>query len=220
MPELTLNWLAGYENSQPVRIGNAASEQFQLDVYGEVLDAMFQSRRTGLEPEAAAWDLECTLVRFVETAWHMPDDGIWEIRGPRQHFTHSRVMAWVAIDRAVKSIERFGLEGPADEWRQLRAKIHDDVCSHGYSDRLNSFVQYYGSEQLDAALLMIPLVGFLAADDLRVQGTVRAIERELLVDGLLPATPLRTESTVWRQERASSCLVRFGWPIITFWRDG
>jgi GH15 family glucan-1,4-alpha-glucosidase len=185
LPELALDWLTGYENSRPVRIGNAACEQFQLDVYGELLDAMFQSRCTGLEPEAAAWNLECALVRFVETAWHLPDEGIWEIRGPRQHFTHSKVMAWVAIDRAVKSIKRFGLEGPLDEWQRLRTKIHDDVCSQGYSDRLNSFVQVYGSEELDAALLMIPLVGFLSADDPRVRGTVHAIERELLDEGFL-----------------------------------
>lgn len=185
LTELTLDWLVGYADSRPVRIGNAASKQFQLDVYGELLDAMFQSRRAGIHPEAAAWNLESALVHFLETAWQQPDEGIWEIRGPKQHFTHSKVMAWVAIDRAVKSIELFDLPGPLNEWRHLRAAIHDDVCTNGYNSQLNSFVQYYGSDELDSSLLMIPLVGFLAAADPRVQGTVRAIERKLLANGFL-----------------------------------
>jgi len=185
LPEFALDWLAGYENSRPVRIGNAACKQLQLDVYGELLDAMFQCRRAGLPPESSAWNLECALVHFLETAWREPDEGIWEIRGPRQQFTHSKVMAWVAVDRAVKSIERFGLEGPLEKWRSLRSNIHADVCNQGYSQHLTSFVQYYGSEELDAALLMIPLVGFLPADDPRVVGTLKAIEKNLLVNGFL-----------------------------------
>ncbi len=185
LPELTLDWLAGYEDSRPVRIGNAATQQFQLDVYGEVLDAMFQCRANGLEPEAVAWNLERAIVGFVESAWSEPDEGIWEIRGPRQHFTHSKVMAWVALDRAVKSVQRFGLEGPLPRWQALKAKIHDEVCHQGYSRELGSFVQYCGGRELDAALLMIPLVGFLPADDPRVRGTLAAIERHLMADGFL-----------------------------------
>lgn len=185
LTELTLDWLPGYEHSRPVRIGNAASEQFQLDVYGELLDTMHQCRAHGLPPEPAARHLECAVVNFVAQAWDRPDEGIWEIRGPRRHFTHSRVMAWVAIDRAILDIERFGVEGPLDRWKALRTQIHDDVCRHGFHERLNSFVQYYGSTELDASLLMIPLVGFLPASDPRVKGTVRAIEERLRVDGFL-----------------------------------
>jgi len=185
LTELTLDWLPGYENSRPVRIGNAASEQFQLDVFGELMDAMLQSRRANIHPNRALWNLEVALVQFLGTVWQEPDEGIWEIRGPKRHFTHSKVMAWVAIDRAIKSIEHFGLSGPLDVWRRLRAKIHDDVCRNGFDNQLNSFVQYYGGQELDASLLMIPLVGFLPAADPRVLGTVRAIERELLAGGLL-----------------------------------
>jgi GH15 family glucan-1,4-alpha-glucosidase len=185
LPELTLDWLKGYEHSRPVRIGNAASKQLQLDVYGELMDAMFQCRRAGLPPEGSAWNLETAVVGFLETAWRQPDDGIWEIRGPSRNFTHSKVMAWVAVDRAIKSIERFGLDGPLERWRLLRSSIHSDVCSQGFSARANSFVQYYGSEELDAALLMISLVGFLPADDPRVVGTLKAIEQQLLVNGFL-----------------------------------
>ena len=148
-----------------MRIGNAAYQQFQLDVYGELLDSMYQCRTHGLAQEVAAWNLEVAITEFVEKNWMAPDEGIWEIRGPRQNFTHSKVMAWVALDRAVKSIEQFGLDGPIQRWRGLRKAIHDDVCKQGYNERLNSFVQYYGSDDLDAALLMIPLVGFLPADD-------------------------------------------------------
>ncbi len=185
LTEQTLDWLAGYEQSQPVRIGNAASNQFQLDVYGELLDAMYQCRCKGIDPEPADWHLESAIVEFLESAWTRPDEGIWEIRGPRQQLTHSKVMAWTAFDRAVRSIERAGLPGPIDRWRAVRKQIHDDVCRQGYNDELNSFVQRYGGRELDAALLMIPLVGFLPVDDPRVRGTIAAIERELMVDGYL-----------------------------------
>ena len=185
LPEWELSWLPGYENSAPVRIGNAASTQFQLDVYGEVADALHCARRFGLEPDENAWRVERALIEFVETAWKDPDEGIWEVRGPRRPFTHSRVMAWVAVDRAVKAVERFGLEGPVDRWRRLRAMIHDDVCQHGYDAGMGTFVQYYGSRLLDASLLMIPLVGFLPATDPRMLGTVRAIQQHLVSDGFV-----------------------------------
>jgi GH15 family glucan-1,4-alpha-glucosidase len=185
LTEWEVPWLPGYENASPVRIGNAASGQFQLDVYGELMAAMFLSRRVGLEPEPAAWNLELKLMEFLEGAWRQPDEGIWEMRGPRRHFTHSKVMAWLAFDRGIKSIERFGLEGPVDRWRALRSAIHDQVCAEGYDASLETFVQYYGAKELDASLLMIPLVGFLPAADPRVSGTVHAIERQLLRDGFV-----------------------------------
>ena len=183
--EVELPWLPGYENSAPVRIGNAAHEQFQLDVYGEVLDALYFAARLGLEADENAWRVQKALVEFVETAWQREDEGIWEVRGPRRHFTHSKVMSWVALDRAVKSVERFGLEGPVDQWRKLRATIHDDVCDKGFDPVIGAFVQYYGSKDLDASLLMIPLVGFLPASDPRVLGTVRAIQEHLSFDGFI-----------------------------------
>jgi GH15 family glucan-1,4-alpha-glucosidase len=189
LSEMELDWLPGYEGSRPVRIGNAAVEQFQLDVYGEVLDAMHQARGAGIHPDEAAWNLERALVSFVEGAWTQPDEGIWEVRGPRRHFTHSKVMAWVAVDRAVKATEKFGLDGPTDEWRRLRAAIHEDVCRQGYDSNRNAFTQYYGAEQLDASLLMIPLVGFLPATDPRMRGTVEAIQRELTRDGFVMRYP-------------------------------
>jgi GH15 family glucan-1,4-alpha-glucosidase len=185
LTEWEVDWLPGYEGARPVRIGNSVSLQFQLDVYGELLDAMYQSRRIGLEPEQAAWNLEKAVVRFLETAWQQPDEGIWEVRGPRRHFTHSKVMAWVALDRAVKAVEKFGLEGPLDRWRVLRDTIHHEVCTKGFDSETNSFVQYFGAKEPDASLLMIPLVGFLPADDPRMAGTVACIERELLHDGFV-----------------------------------
>ena len=185
LPEWELPWLPGYEASAPVRVGNAASTQFQLDVYGEVADALHYARRIGLEPDENAWRVERAMTKFVESAWNEPDEGIWEVRGPRRLFTHSRVMAWVAIDRAVKAVERFGLEGPVDQWRRLRAAIHDDVCRNGYDRQMGSFVQYYGSRLLDASLLMIPLVGFLPATDPRMVGTVRAVQEHLVSDGFV-----------------------------------
>jgi GH15 family glucan-1,4-alpha-glucosidase len=185
LTELELTWLPGYEGARPVRIGNAASRQFQLDVYGEVLDVMYLSRRLGLESEEAGWHLEQALLTFVESACERPDEGIWEVRGPRRHFTHSKVMAWVALDRAVKAVENFGLEGPADRWRELRETLHRQICEQGFDGGLGAFVQSYGSKELDASLLMIPMVGFLPATDPRVAGTVAAIEKHLMRDGFV-----------------------------------
>jgi GH15 family glucan-1,4-alpha-glucosidase len=185
LPELELEWLAGYEGSRPVRIGNGAHDQRQLDVYGEVGDALFQARLAGLEPSEDVWRLNATLLSFLADGWRLPDEGIWEVRGPKRHFTHSKVMAWVAFDRAVRSVERWGKEGPLERWRELRDEIHAEVCREGYDAERNTFVQSYGSDRLDAALLLIPLVGFLPPDDPRVVGTVEAIRRELVQDGLV-----------------------------------
>jgi GH15 family glucan-1,4-alpha-glucosidase len=185
LTELELDWLPGYEGSRPVHIGNAASSQFQLDVYGEVLDMLHTSRRVGLPEDEAAWRFEKALLRFLAKAWKEPDEGIWEVRGPRRHFTHSKVMAWVAFDRAVKAVERNGLEGPVDEWKKWRDAIHAEVCEQGFNSQLSSFVQYYGSDQLDASLLMLPLVKFLPASDPRIQGTVTAIGERLMRDGFV-----------------------------------
>jgi GH15 family glucan-1,4-alpha-glucosidase len=185
LPEYDLDWLPGYESSRPVRVGNAACQQFQLDVYGELMDVLHIARKSGLEAEADGWNLERKFMEFLETGWTQPDKGIWEMRGPNRHFTHSKVMAWVAFDRAVKAAERFGREGPVERWRRLRDDVHAEVCSRGYDATRNTFVQYYGGSQLDASLLLVPLVGFLPADDPRVRGTVAAIERELVVDGFV-----------------------------------
>jgi GH15 family glucan-1,4-alpha-glucosidase len=185
LPELTLDWLPGYAGSKPVRIGNAAVEQLQLDVYGELMDALHQARRAGLPPDPFAWSVERKLLEFLESNWQEPDEGIWEVRGPRQQFTHSKLMAWVAFDRAVKAVEGFGAEGPVDRWRKLREQIHEEVCARGYDPSQRAFTQAYGSPELDAALLMMPLVGFLPAADARVRSTVEAIERELVRDGLV-----------------------------------
>ena len=185
MPELTLDWLPGYEGSRPVRVGNAASRQLQLDVYGEVMDALHLSCRAGLDYDEPSWALQRRLMEYLETIWNEPDEGIWEVRGPRRHFTHSKVMAWVAMDRAVKAIEQFGRKGPLERWRTLRDRIHESVCRQGYDEELGSFVQFYGSKQLDASLLHIPLMGFLPPEDPRVRGTVAAIEKHLLREGLV-----------------------------------
>jgi GH15 family glucan-1,4-alpha-glucosidase len=185
LPEMELAWLPGYERSAPVRIGNAASHQFQLDVYGEIMDAMHQARELGLAPDGDSWRVQHALMEFLESAWDRPDEGIWEVRGPRRHFTHSKVMAWVAVDRAVKAIERSRVEGPLERWRALRATIHDQVCRDGYDSTRGTFVQYYGSTALDGSLLMIPLVGFLPPSDPRVRGTLRAIEQDLKMEGLV-----------------------------------
>jgi GH15 family glucan-1,4-alpha-glucosidase len=185
LAEAELSWLGGYEGSQPVRIGNGASEQLQLDVYGEVLDALYQARRRGLGASADAWALTRKLLEWLESGWREPDEGIWEVRGPRRHFTHSKVMAWVAFDRGVKFIERLGREGPLERWRVLREEIPTSVLRDGYNPDRGAFVQSRGSDRLDASLLLIPLVGFLRADDRRMVGTVEAIRRELLRDGLV-----------------------------------
>ena len=185
LTEWELPWLPGYEGSAPVRVGNAASTQFQLDVYGEVADSLYCASRAGIPPDENAWRVKRAMTEFVASVWKDPDEGIWEVRGPRRQFTHSKVMAWVAVDRAVKAVEQFGQEGPVKRWRRLRAAIHADVCKHGFDPGLGAFVQYYGSELLDASLLMIPLVGFLPADDPRVLGTVKAIQKHLMSDGLV-----------------------------------
>jgi GH15 family glucan-1,4-alpha-glucosidase len=185
LTEYEVSWLPGYEGSRPVRIGNAAAGQLQLDVYGEVLDALYVGRRAGLADDGASWALECNLVSHLETIWREPDEGLWEVRGGRQHFTHSKVMAWVAFDRAVRTAEEFGLEGPLDHWRGIRDEIHAQVCERGFDVARNAFVQSYGSSTLDASLLLIPMVGFLPASDPRVQGTLMAIERNLVHHGLV-----------------------------------
>jgi GH15 family glucan-1,4-alpha-glucosidase len=183
--EVELAWLPGYQGAAPVRVGNAAWKQFQLDVYGEVVDTLHLARCAGLPPQPHAWRIERALLGFLELNWQKPDEGIWEIRGPRRHFTHSKVMAWVAFDRAVKAVESFGLDGPLEHWRHVRNTIHAQVCEAGFDAQRNAFVQSYGSPHLDASLLLMPLVGFLPPSDARVRGTVEAIERELLVDGLV-----------------------------------
>ncbi len=185
LDEIELDWLPGYQGAAPVRVGNAASKQFQLDVYGEVMDTLHLARGAGLEPDLAAWDIQVVLLEFLEKNWREPDEGIWEIRGPRRHFTHSKVMAWVAFDRAIKDAELYGLKGPHVRWKQQRAAIHAQVCESGFNAQRNTFVQSYGSPHLDASLLLIPQVGFLPADDVRVRGTIAAIERELLAGGLV-----------------------------------
>jgi GH15 family glucan-1,4-alpha-glucosidase len=185
LTETSLDWLPGYEHSRPVRIGNAAVEQFQLDVYGELMDTLHVARAAGMAPDSAAWDLQCHLLRHLEKVWTEPDEGIWEVRGPRRHFTHSKLMAWVAFDRAVRGVEEFGEQGPVDDWRQVRDTIHAEICHDGYDPSRGTFVQSYGSHELDASLLTMPLFGFLPPDDPRIAGTVRAIERELVRGGLV-----------------------------------
>ena len=185
LTEIELPWLAGYADSRPVRIGNEAAEQFQLDVYGELMDAFHQARAHGLPPDETAWDVQRTLLNFLESHWRDPDNGIWEMRGPRRHFTHSKLMAWAGVDRAVKAVEDFGLDGPAERWKRLRQEIFDEICDQGYDSHRNTFTQYYGSTALDAALLLMPDVGFLPATDDRVKGTVAAIEKELCQNGFV-----------------------------------
>lgn len=186
LAEYELPWLQGYEGSVPVRVGNAASNQLQLDVYGEVINALHLARRHGLAESDDGWRLQCLLVRHLEKIWGEPDEGIWEIRGPRRHFTYSKVMAWVAFDRMIRSAETFGLEGPLDSWRTIRREIHENVCQNGFNAAQGSFMQYYGArDELDASLLQIPLVGFLPITDPRVMGTIAAIEGRLTKDGFV-----------------------------------
>jgi GH15 family glucan-1,4-alpha-glucosidase len=185
IPEIEIPWLPGYEGSAPVRTGNAAAKQFQLDVYGELIDTMHIARRSGIAADQNAWRLERAILEFLETAWLEPDEGIWEVRGPRRHFTHSKVMAWVAFDRAVKAVARLGCDGPAERWARLRDQIHDEVCRRAFDPELGAFVQSYDSRRLDASVLMMPLVGFLPATDPRVRGTVEAIEKHLVADGFV-----------------------------------
>ncbi|WAU81425.1 glycoside hydrolase family 15 protein [Streptomyces sp. Qhu-G9] len=185
LPEHTLGWLSGYEGSAPVRIGNAAAGQLQLDVWGSVLDTLHLARETGLTPHDTAWDLQRALLDHLEGRWTEPDSGLWEVRGQQRHFVHSKVMAWVAADRAVDTVRRHGLSGPVARWRDLRDRIHAEVCAEGYNAERNTFTQFYGSRGLDAALLLLPRVGFLPWRDPRIRGTVEAVRRELCEDGLL-----------------------------------
>jgi GH15 family glucan-1,4-alpha-glucosidase len=185
LTEWEIPWLDGYEGAKPVRIGNAASEQMQLDIYGEVMDAAHQARIGSLAPDQSGWALQRQLLKHFETIWDQPDRGIWEVRGDPRQFTHSKVMAWVAFDRAVKAIEQFNLEGPLEAWRATRAKIHDQVCREAFNSKIGAFVQSYGSSELDASVLLMSLVGFLPADDPRIRGTVEAIERNLMQDGFV-----------------------------------
>jgi GH15 family glucan-1,4-alpha-glucosidase len=187
LDERTIDWLAGYENSSPVRIGNAASNQRQLDVYGEVMDSMYQAQSAGIETDNADWGMQIALMKFLETAWKKPDEGIWEMRGGAKHFTHSKMMAWVAFDRAVKLAEMRGSSGDDDvgRWRKIRDAIHRQVCRRGYNAKKKAFTQFYGSDEMDASILMMPLVGFLPADDERVRSTIEAVERDLLQDGFV-----------------------------------
>ena len=185
LTEYEVDWLPGYEGSRPVRIGNAASQQFQLDVYGEVFDSLHHTRQIEVQEDPNAWALQLAILEYLEGAWRDPDEGIWEVRGGRHDFTHSKVMAWVAFDRAVQAVERFGLDGPVDRWRAAADEVHREVCERGFDAERNTFTQSYGSTSLDASTLMIPLVGFLPPDDPRVAGTVEAIERELVFDGFV-----------------------------------
>ena len=185
LSEWVVDWLPGYEKSSPVRVGNAAHTQLQLDMFGEIMDVHHQARRGGLTTNESGWDAQIKFLEYLARIWREPDQGIWEMRGPAQHFTYSKVMAWVAFDRTIKSAENFGLEGPLEEWRRLRDEICDDVCTHAYNKKLGTFVQAYGSDQLDASLLMVPCVGFLPVSDPRIAATIAAIERRLLRDGLV-----------------------------------
>jgi GH15 family glucan-1,4-alpha-glucosidase len=185
IPEYEIPWLSGYENSAPVRVGNAAAQQFQLDVWGEVLDGLHLARQSGMDTTRDAWAMQKALLDFLEGHWQDPDNSLWEVRGPRQQFVHSKVMAWAGVDRAVQAVEQFGLDGPADQWKKLRQEIHDDVCEHGFDADRGTFTQYYGSKGLDAALLLIPRVGFLPWNDDRVIGTIHAVQKELDEDGFL-----------------------------------
>jgi GH15 family glucan-1,4-alpha-glucosidase len=183
--EWEVPWLPGYHDAAPVRIGNAAAAQLQLDVFGELVDAVYQSRRHFLAPVAAAWAQQQTLIQHLEDIWELPDYGIWEVRGGRRQFTFSKVMAWVALDRSVRDAERFGLEAPLERWRELRDRMHATICKCGFDSSRKTFTQCFGGSELDASLLLLPIVGFLPPDDPRIRGTVAAIECALMVDGLV-----------------------------------
>jgi GH15 family glucan-1,4-alpha-glucosidase len=185
LPEMILDWLPGYEGAAPVRIGNAAASQLQLDVYGELMDAMYQARKSGLRSDAAAWALQRALVTHLEKVWTEPDESLWEVRGGRRHFTFSKVMAWVALDRAIRSVEEYRLAGPIERWKAARQAIHDDVCRNGVDAARGCFVQSYGSTELDASLLLVPLTGFLPPEDPRIAATVAAIQQDLMHDGFV-----------------------------------
>jgi len=207
--EWEVSWLPGYAQSKPVRVGNAAATQLQLDVYGEVADAMHQARKSGMSVPEHSAAIERDWIEYLERVWMEPDEGIWEVRGGRQQFTHSKVMAWVAVDRAIKDFERFNLSGPLDHWRVLRDRIHTDVCQHGFNPSVGTFVQTYGSTALDASLLLIPLLGFLPPRDPRVVATIEAIERDLVVDGFVLRYDLEKSSDGLRGDEATFLLCSF-----------
>ncbi|MFP5246798.1 MAG: glycoside hydrolase family 15 protein, partial [Thermoanaerobaculia bacterium] len=185
LTELEIEWLPGYENSKPVRVGNAAYKQYQLDVYGEVMDVLHLTRKLDLPPSEDAWRVQRALMRFLERGWKEPDEGIWEVRGPRRHFTHSKVMAWVAFDRAVAAVEKFALDGPVERWREIRDEIRAEILEKGFRSDVQAFVQFYGSSDTDASLLMLPALGFIDADDPRMLGTIALIRKQLESGGLL-----------------------------------
>ena len=187
--EHEIDWLPGYEGSRPVRVGNAAYRQYQLDVYGEIADVLHLTRRLGLPPSDDAWRVQSAILKFLEEGWKEPDEGIWEMRGPRRHFTHSKVMAWVAFDRAVADVEKSGLEGPVDRWRTIRDEIRAEILERGFDHELNAFVQYYGSRATDASLLMLPSLGFIEANDPRMVGTVKLIREQLGANGFIQRYP-------------------------------
>jgi GH15 family glucan-1,4-alpha-glucosidase len=192
LTELELPWLPGYENSAPVRIGNAAYRQRQLDVYGELMDSLHSSRRLGLPPSEEAWRVQRVIVNFLKNAWENPDKGIWEVRGPDRQFTYSKVMAWAAFDRAVKAVEQFGeKDGDVDAWRRARDDVRREVMAGGYNEKLNAFTQYYGSTDADASLLMLPMVGFIDPKDPRMVGTVKLVQDQLVRDGFVQRYPAR-----------------------------
>jgi GH15 family glucan-1,4-alpha-glucosidase len=192
LTECEIDWLPGYEASRPVRIGNAAHQQLQLDVFGELMDALHACNRYGLEASPYAWQLQLKLLEFLEKIWERPDRGMWEIRGEPRHFTFSKIMCWVAFDRAIKSVEQYGFEGPRQHWEKVRGRIAAQVLERAYDRDRNTFVQAYGSRDLDASLLLIPQLGFLSPEDPRIRGTIAAVERELVRDGLVYRYP--TES--------------------------
>jgi GH15 family glucan-1,4-alpha-glucosidase len=185
LTEWEIDWLPGYEGAKPVRIGNGAHGQIQIDVYGEVMDTLYQAQRGGLASSADAWNIQQAFLAHLSDIWREPDRGIWESRRPPRHFTFSKVMAWVAFDRGKKIAKEFGLEGPVERWGEIAREIHDDVCANGYDQELGCFVQAYGSKWLDGSLLLIPTTGFLPPDDPRIERTVRAIEERLLQDGFV-----------------------------------
>jgi GH15 family glucan-1,4-alpha-glucosidase len=194
LPEWQIAWLRGYEKSRPVRIGNAASEQLQLDVYGEIMDVLHEGRQGKLAASDAGWQLQLALIAHLERVWNRPDRGMWEVRGRSQHFTYSKVMTWVALDRVIRSAERFGLPAPLRRWRTLRRRIHEDVCRHGFNRTVGTFVRTYGSKNLDASLLLLPLVGFVRPQDPRMRATIEAIEHHLTRDGFVKRYDTRVAS--------------------------
>jgi GH15 family glucan-1,4-alpha-glucosidase len=196
LPELELGWLPGYEGSRLVRIGNGAATQRQLDVPGEVMDALHQARLAGIPPSTEAWEMQRALLDWLESGWRETDSGLWEVRGEPRHFVHSKMMCWVAFDRGVRAVERFGIDGPAARWAGLRDAVHAEVCQRGWDAQRGTFTQSYGSAELDASLLMMPMVGFLPPSDPRVVGTIEAVQRELSVDGFIERYPTRPDVSV------------------------